>query len=49
MSGQVDATLLDPKTGKQAEGANMKLATNQVDWSGLLLMDRDGAENTAPR
>jgi peptide/nickel transport system substrate-binding protein len=45
VSGQVDATLLDPKTGKQAEGAGMKLATNQVDWSGLLLMDRDGEVN----
>jgi peptide/nickel transport system substrate-binding protein len=47
VSGQVDAALLDPKTGKQAEGAGMKLATNQVDWSGLLLMDRDGAVNEA--
>jgi peptide/nickel transport system substrate-binding protein len=45
VSGQVDATLLDPKTGKQAEGAGMKLATNQVDWSGLLLLDRDGQVN----
>jgi peptide/nickel transport system substrate-binding protein len=42
VSGQVDGTLLDPKTGKQAEGAGMKLATNQVDWSGLLLLDREG-------
>ncbi|MCO4251938.1 ABC transporter substrate-binding protein [Pseudarthrobacter raffinosi] len=45
VSGQVDATLLDPKTGKQAEGAKMKLVTNQVDWQGLLLLDRDGAKN----
>jgi peptide/nickel transport system substrate-binding protein len=45
VSGQVDATLLDPKTGKQAEGAKMKLASNQVDWQGLLLMDRDGVKN----
>ena len=45
VSGQVDATLLDPKTGKQAEGAKMTLAANQVDWQGLLLMDRDGAKN----
>lgn len=42
VSGQVDATLLDPKNGKQAEGAKMILETNQVDWQGLLLMDRDG-------
>jgi peptide/nickel transport system substrate-binding protein len=47
LSGQIDATLLDPKNGKQAEGAKMKLATNQVDWSGLLLLDRDGTQNPA--
>lgn len=47
VSGQVDGALLDPKTGKQAEGAKMKLATNQVDWQGLLLMDRDGTKNPA--
>lgn len=45
VSGQVDATILDPKTGKQAEGAKMKLAANEVDWQGLLLMDRDGTKN----
>ena len=45
VSGQVDATLLDPKTGKQAEGAKMQLASNQVDWQGLLLLDRAGAKN----
>ena len=49
VSGQVDATLLDPKTGKQAEGAKMKLVTNEVDWQGLLLLDRDGAKNTRLR
>ena len=45
VSGQVDATLLDPKTGKQAEGAKMKLAATEVDWQGLTLFDRDGAKN----
>ena len=45
VSGQVDATILDPNTGKQAEGAKMKLAANEVDWQGLLLMDRDGTKN----
>ena len=45
VSGQVDATLLDPKTGKQAEGAKMKLVANEVDWQGLLLLDRDGTKN----
>ncbi|PRB38511.1 ABC transporter substrate-binding protein [Arthrobacter sp. MYb23] len=47
VSGQIDATLLDPKNGKQAEGAKMKLETNQVDWSGLLLLDREGTKNPA--
>lgn len=42
VSGQVDATLLDPKTGKQAEAAGLTLNDSQVDWQGLLLMDRDG-------
>ncbi|MBE4717738.1 ABC transporter substrate-binding protein [Pseudarthrobacter sp. AB1] len=47
VSGQVDATLLDPKTGKQAEGAKMNLVATEVDWQGLLLMDRDGTKNPA--
>ena len=47
VSGQVDAAILDPKTGKQAEGARMKLVTNEVDWQGLLLFDRDGTKNPA--
>jgi peptide/nickel transport system substrate-binding protein len=47
VSGQVDATLLDPKTGKQAEGSGMKLVSNQVDWTGLLLLDRNGEVNKA--
>ncbi|QHK21424.1 ABC transporter substrate-binding protein [Pseudarthrobacter psychrotolerans] len=47
VSGQVDATLLDPKTGKQAEGSKMILAANEVDWQGLTLFDRDGAKNPA--
>jgi peptide/nickel transport system substrate-binding protein len=42
VSGQVDATILDPKAGKQAEGSGMILESNQVDWTGLLLMDRGG-------
>lgn len=42
VSGQVDAALLDPKAGKQAEGANMVAHKSQVDWQGLLLLDRDG-------
>ena len=45
VSGQVDATLLDPKTGKQAESAGMTLTSSQVDWAGLLLVDREGKIN----
>jgi peptide/nickel transport system substrate-binding protein len=47
VSVQVDAALLDPKTGKQAEGSGMKLVSNQVDWTGLLLLDRNGEVNKA--
>ncbi|MFJ2621319.1 ABC transporter substrate-binding protein [Glutamicibacter sp. NPDC087344] len=47
VSGQVDATILDPKNAKQAEAANMTLETNEVDWQGLLLLDRDGTKNEA--
>jgi peptide/nickel transport system substrate-binding protein len=47
VSGQVDATILDPKNGKQAEGAKMTPVTSQVDWQGLLLLDRDGTKNPA--
>ncbi|WP_449373418.1 ABC transporter substrate-binding protein [Arthrobacter psychrolactophilus] len=42
VSGQIDATLLDPKTSKQAVAAGLTLTTSQVDWQGLLLIDRDG-------
>ncbi|WP_026555445.1 ABC transporter substrate-binding protein [Arthrobacter sp. 35W] len=45
VSGQIDGALLDPKTGKQAEAAGMKLNSSQVDWQGLLLFDRDGKIN----
>ncbi|MCA1006840.1 ABC transporter substrate-binding protein [Rhodococcus hoagii] len=47
VSGQVDATLLSPKASKQAEGAGLEAAINQVDWQGLLLLDRDGTRNPA--
>lgn len=43
VSGQVDATLLDPKTAKQAEGAGLTKLSYPVDWTGLLLFDRNGA------
>lgn len=47
VSGQVDAAILDPKAGQQAEAAGLELVSNQVDWTGLLLMDR-GGEVIAP-
>ncbi|MET3721686.1 ABC transporter substrate-binding protein [Arthrobacter sp. UYEF21] len=45
VSGQIDGALLDPKTGKQAEGSGMVLNKSQVDWEGILLLDRDGSIN----
>lgn len=47
VSGQVDAALLDPKTGKQAEGAGLVAHKSQVDWQGILLYDRNGKINPA--
>ena len=43
VSGQIDAALLDPKTGAQAEGAGLTLTEYSTDWMGLFLFDRDGA------
>jgi peptide/nickel transport system substrate-binding protein len=43
LSGQIDATLLDAKTGATAQGRGMTEYSNNVDWLGLLMMDRDGA------
>lgn len=43
VSGQVDATLLDPQTMAQAEKAGLKKTSYPVDWQGLLLFDRNGA------
>ncbi|HKU01583.1 MAG TPA: ABC transporter substrate-binding protein [Arthrobacter sp.] len=45
VSGQIDAALLDPKTGKQAEGSGLTLTKSQVDWQGIMLYDRDGKIN----
>ncbi|HEY8754439.1 MAG TPA: ABC transporter substrate-binding protein [Arthrobacter sp.] len=45
VSGQIDAALLDPKTGKQAEGSGLVLNKSQVDWQGILLYDRAGGIN----
>lgn len=43
-SGQLDATLLDPKTAPQATGAGKTLLTNPVDWQGLFIFDRAGQQ-----
>jgi peptide/nickel transport system substrate-binding protein len=42
VSGQIDATLLDYPTTSAALAGGAKLKQNFVDWSGLLLWDRDG-------
>ncbi|QPZ39499.1 ABC transporter substrate-binding protein [Paramicrobacterium chengjingii] len=42
VSGQVDATLLDPKTSKQADKKGLKKTSYPVDWQGFLLFDRGG-------
>lgn len=43
-TGEVDATLLDAPTQAQAESAGLEVLKWPVDWTGLLLMDRDGAQ-----
>ncbi len=47
VSGEIDAVLLDASTSQQAEGAGKALLEYSTDWSGLLLMDRDGTVNEA--
>ncbi|WP_458780557.1 ABC transporter substrate-binding protein [Arthrobacter sp. D3-16] len=47
VSGQVDATLLTPKTAKQAEASGMITEAHEVNFEGLLLFDRDGTKNPA--
>ncbi|TPW74036.1 ABC transporter substrate-binding protein [Schumannella soli] len=42
VSGQVNATLLDARSASQADGAGFTLTKSQVDWGGLLLLDREG-------
>lgn len=43
VSGQVNAGLADARNAAQVEGAGRTLTSWQVDWSGLLLMDREGS------
>lgn len=47
ISGQIDAGLLDVKTGATAALRGMSKYTSYVDWQGLLLLDRDGKVNPA--
>ncbi|MEY2954892.1 MAG: hypothetical protein RL530_493 [Actinomycetota bacterium] len=43
ISGQIDATILDAKTAATAKGKGMTEYDNNVDWLGLMLLDRNGA------
>ncbi|MGY5765329.1 ABC transporter substrate-binding protein [Brachybacterium sp. DNPG3] len=47
VAGEVDATLVDGATFEQAESSGSTLLEYPTDWSGLLLMDRDGDLNPA--
>jgi peptide/nickel transport system substrate-binding protein len=45
LSNQVDATILDASTAEQANGSDLQVLEDyQVDWQGLLLFDRAGAQ-----
>jgi len=43
MSGQVDATILDANTAATAKSRGLTEYDNNVDWQGLMILDRDGA------
>ena len=45
LSGQIDATLLDVKTAATAAGRGFKQYTNNVDWAGFMILDRNGKLN----
>ncbi|GAA1763607.1 ABC transporter substrate-binding protein [Agromyces humatus] len=47
VSKQVDVTLLEARQTEQADAAGLELLESQVDWTGLLLFDRDGELNPA--
>lgn len=47
ISGQVDAALLNVATASTARGRGLTLHKSYVDWSGLMLLDRDGKVNPA--
>jgi len=43
LSGQIDATILDANTYATAKGRGMTDYLNNVDWQGIMILDRDGA------
>jgi peptide/nickel transport system substrate-binding protein len=45
LSGQIDATLLDVKTAATAKDRGFKQYSNNVDWAGFMILDRDGKLN----
>ncbi len=45
LSGQIDATILDAKTAATAKGRGMTQYLNNVDWQGIMILDRNGAVN----
>jgi peptide/nickel transport system substrate-binding protein len=45
LSGQIDATLLDVKTAATAKGRGFKQYSNNVDWAGFMILDRNGKLN----
>lgn len=42
-SDQVDGGVFDPAARKELESSGLKVASNAVDWRGLMLVDREGA------
>lgn len=47
LSGQINAGILDPKSGTAAKKAGKDELVVNVNWEGLLLIDREGAVNPA--
>jgi peptide/nickel transport system substrate-binding protein len=47
ISGQVDAALLSVPTSATAKARGLTLHQFNIDWSGLMLLDRDGKVNPA--
>lgn len=45
LSGQIDATLLDVKTAATAKDRGFKQYSNNVDWAGFMILDRNGKLN----